>query len=112
MKGYPEFNYWLECYSGGIPTPEINEDCPGAMNAQNYDYFKDVTMYRVVPDAPTSETFSRSRLHDAAYGYSIPPTDQMEHLFTQVNPIDGVGDPPRDSLFNLTSLKSLVTLGQ
>ena len=36
----------------------------------------------------------------------------MEHLFTLVNPDDGKSDPARDSLFNLTSLQSLVTLGQ
>ena len=59
------------------------------MNEANWAYFKDVKMYRSLSDT----------------------TVNMEHLFTLVNPNDG-GDPASNSLFNLTSLKSLVKTGQ
>ena len=59
------------------------------MNVENWEYFGDVKMYRSTVD----------------------PTVNMEHLFTVVDPIDG-GDPASNSLFNLSSLKSLVKAGQ
>lgn len=60
------------------------------MNAENWEYFGDVKMYRSTVD----------------------PTVNMEHLFTLVDPIDGKSDPAGDSLFNLTSLQYLVKTGQ
>ena len=60
------------------------------MNEDNWEYFGDVKMYRNTSD----------------------PTANLEHLFALVDPIDGISDPDRDSLFNLTSLQSLVNLGQ
>ena len=57
------------------------------MNDENWEYFGDVKMYRSTED----------------------PSVNMEHLFTLVDP-EG-GDPASNSLFNLTSLKSLVKAG-
>ena len=85
MTGYVEFSYWLEYYCN--PNNEQGEK---KMNAANWEYFGDVKMYRNTSD----------------------PTANMEYLFTLVDPIDGKSDPARDSLFNLTSLQSLVRTGQ
>ena len=85
MTGYVEFSYWLEYYCN--PNNEQGEK---KMNAANWEYFGDVKMYRNTSD----------------------PTANMEYLFTLVDPIDGTSDPDRDSLFNLTSLQSLVRTGQ
>ena len=85
VTGYVEFSYWMEYYC----NPN-NPDGAQKMNAANWEYFGDIKMYRNASD----------------------PTANMEHLFTLVNPIDGVSDPAQDSLFNLTSLQALVKIGQ
>ena len=83
VTGYPEFSYWFLYYCNAT-----FEDGTKKMNDANWAYFKDVKMYRSLSDT----------------------TVNMEHLFTLVNPNDG-GDPASNSLFNLTSLKSLVKTG-
>ena len=60
----------------------------GAMSSANWEIFKDVTMYRDTAD----------------------PTNNMEYLFDLVDPDTG-GDPAEHSLFNLTTLKTIVALG-
>ena len=87
VTGYVEFNYWLEYYCN--PT---NEQGAKMMSAENWAYFGDVKMYR----GETEEDIGNN----------------LEHLFTLVDPDDETLDPARDSLFNLTSLMSLVATGQ
>ena len=66
-----------------------NPENQGAMSEANWAYFGDVQMYRDTSD----------------------PTVNMEHLWTLSDPDTG-GDPASNSLFNLTSLKTLINLGQ
>jgi len=45
------------------------------------------------------------------YRSKSDPSINMEHLWTLQDPVTG-GDPAGNSLFNLTSLKTLIDLGQ
>lgn len=66
-----------------------NPENQGAMSPENWAFFGDVQMYRSKSD----------------------PSINMEHLWTLQDPVTG-GDPAGNSLFNLTSLKTLIDLGQ
>ena len=84
VAGYPEFSFWLEYF--------CNPEHQGNMSQANYDLFKNIKMYR-----------------DDTYPW-VGATNNMEHLFDIYN-INSLGDPSPNSLFNLTTLKALVTLG-
>ena len=88
VTGYPEFDYWLTYYCGPTTSVITGVTVDGAMSAANWAIFSDVKMYRDL----TSET------------------GNMEYLFALTNSTQG--DPAANSLFNLTTLKTLVSLGQ
>ena len=86
VTGYVEFSYWLEYY--------CNPANQGAMSDNNWAIFKDVKMF----NSKTDTTIATN------------PYVNMEYLFnmTGATPDD---DPAETSLFNLTTLKTLVSLG-
>ena len=82
VTGYAEYYFWKQFY--------CNPDNVGAMTAENWAAFSDVEMYRSTVD---------------------PTAENMEYLFDLVDPVTG-GDPAAHSLFNLTTLQTLISLGQ
>ena len=93
VTGYVEFYYWKNYYCD--PTKEASDVNQQAMSSENWAFFKDVDMYRSKAD----------------------PTNNFEYLWNMTNPnVGGVDapanpDPLANSLFNITTLKTLVALG-
>ena len=95
VTGYVEWYYWKNYYCD--PTKPKNETNQQAMSSENWVFFKDVEMYRSKrPEGITSN---------------------FEYLWNMTNPNVGGADPPENpdplgnSLFNITTLKTLVALG-
>ena len=93
VTGYVEYYYWKNYYCD--PTKDASDINARAMSDENWVYFKDVEMYRNKNDT----------------------TVNMEYLWNMTNPNVGGKDPPENpdplgnSLFNITTLKTLITLG-
>ena len=68
------------------------------MSSDNWSQFKDVKMYRDDTVDPGDENLASAE------------TENMESLFYL--PTDSSVDPPQTSLFNITTLKQLILLGQ
>ena len=90
VTGYPEFNYWLNYYC----SPE-QEGSEGAMSQENWSQFSDVKMYR---ESDNSTEWAESTAVNMASLFYTPKESGV--------------DPPASSLFNITTLKSLISLGQ
>ena len=92
VTGYVEYYYWKNYYCD--PTQA------GAMSSENWNNFKDVEMYR----GKSQEAVEQGQ--------------NMEYLWNMTNPNVGGEDPLENpdplanSLFNITTLKTLVALGQ
>ena len=82
VTGYVEYYYWLNFYCSPV-------DGNGAISEHNWQYFNDTVTF----------------VNDAS-----DPTANMEYLWNLFDPVTGA-DPAEDSLFNLTTLKALVSAG-